>query len=163
MNNTTRNPVVTVYYNDALTDRNSDTEHALTGDCGTPFRMSEARDGSCPIGETLIATGQASFAGARWLSINEETGAGAHQPGDPMLKVYSTYATASPGRNVRLWTHAEADAMYQILNIDHPPGWGRRSMSIGDVVVVGEIALAVTPVGFVETILTAELVKEATR
>jgi hypothetical protein len=41
-----------------------------------------------------------------------------------------------------------AEAAFERLNIDHPPGWRHRSMSVGDVVVVGETALRCAPVGW---------------
>jgi hypothetical protein len=41
-----------------------------------------------------------------------------------------------------------AEAAFERLNIDHPAGWRHRSMSVGDVVVVGETALRCAPIGW---------------
>ena len=83
------------------------------------------------------------------------------QIGDPLLKVWETEveveaeivhdgkafgeiaeATAAGG------ARAAAEKVYTILNIDHPDGWAHRSMTVGDVAVVGETAYFRDSIGF---------------
>lgn len=156
MSNTSIQTVpVTVYYNDALTDPQSITERALADDNGRPYRMSEINSDTRV--QILVDGGAASLPAARI--------ADAYQQGDPLLKVHETLVPALSkfDDDPAAWTAAVCETVFRVLNVDHPYGWSRRSMSVGDVVVVGESAFAVAREGFVSVSVDADQIKDGIR
>jgi hypothetical protein len=147
MSNTQTNPTaappatitIRVLYNDAITDRSIAGEPSMIDDTGRPYRMSEIdRDTRVQI---LIGSGAAS------LPFGRFSGDSSYVPGDPLLEVH-TETVDTPANPSSCWVHAQCERVYAILNINQPPGWAHRSMSMGDVVVIGETAWVVEATGF---------------
>lgn len=151
----TRTTRIRVLYNDALANRQSDTEEALTDSSGRPYRHSERRTDTRVA--ALISERAGMFAASRILSDQP------YQAGDPLLEVL-TEDVDTPDHPSQTWAHAQCERVYAMLNIRHPEGWAHRSMSIGDVIVVGETAWVCDAVGFTPADgITDDQIKTAAR
>lgn len=101
--------------------------------------------------------------------IKHKTGRDAFFPyeeGDPLETVFDgRIVLEGPlDRTLHSWFHMVAEDVFAACN-DHPhPHWidfangyymaGNRSLSLGDVIVIGEVALAVERIGFKEVALS---------
>lgn len=78
-------------------------------------------------------------------------------PGDQHRLVHVfDWAIGTSGPEIEDVAHDAARHAFDLLNHDHPDHWADRSMSVGDVVILGEVAVAIEPMGF-STVPTSEL------
>lgn len=134
---------VTVLYNDAIVDRTIEGGPAIEG-----YRASTTST------KEMNEAGNMSWAFSR-------IGYDSYQDGDPLLKVYEAdveniYAGVDPVKVAKMI----AEDMFEKLNIGQPEGWAFRSMSVGDVVIVGESAFFVDSIGFKATTINNSEIKE---
>lgn len=61
-------------------------------------------------------------------------------PGDPLLEVWVTTSPFAGHSDAAKVAEVVLEQTFRRLNIDHPDDWTQRSMSVGDVIVVGETA-----------------------
>lgn len=72
------------------------------------------------------------------------------QPGDTYRGVHLfRWEVANDPESISRAAQDAAAHAFDVLNTNHPEGWVDRSMSVGDIVILGEVAVGVAAVGFV--------------
>jgi hypothetical protein len=140
---------VRVLYNDAVVNRQSDAEEAFPGK-----RMSE-------IDGDLRKSGAVMPAFSRMLS-----GDSCYHPGDPLLEVWVEdveVQALSYEVNAKRVAHDLCERFYCRLNAGHPEGFQHRSMSMGDIVVIGETAWVCETIGFEPADISSSDIRELAR
>jgi len=87
------------------------------------------------------------FNRSKWADPNRPWSANGYQPGDHLQPVWSFLVPASTLRSLDKMRDA-CETAFHVLNVDHPNGWADRSMSVGDIVMFGEVAMVCEMVGW---------------
>ena len=143
----------TVLYNDAIVDRYDVAEKAIQG---VRYSQTAGHRRGCDCRACAVLDLQGTLPFARMLSES------AFHDGDPLLDVHcESVEVKHDPNNPTSALVAVASAMFERLNIAHPAGWAHRSMSMGDVVLVGETAMVCESSGWTMTRIAGSEIKQA--